>query len=157
MKRIVLIYLGLIAAVILLAFLQRGNLNFFSFKKTSTATIGNKTFKLILAKNEQEKIAGLSNRNSLDQDTGMLFIFDKKDIYPFWMKNMKFPIDIIYIDDDRVVDVIDNAPKYSQYQNASELPIYKPRANANYVLEVNAGEAKKYKIKAESKVTFKNL
>jgi uncharacterized membrane protein (UPF0127 family) len=154
MKKILLVYLLLIISVGILA-TMRGNFSFpgSPFKK-STVTINTKTFTVDLAKNEKEKMIGLSGRNSLDENSGMLFIFSKKDQYSFWMKDMKFPIDIIFIDTDKVVDVIQNAPVPST-KNVALLPIYKGAQQANYILEVKAGVAQKNKIKIGDKVTIK--
>ncbi|MDD3506785.1 MAG: DUF192 domain-containing protein [Sulfurimonas sp.] len=154
MKKILLVYLLLIVSVGVLA-LMRGNFSFPNnpFKK-SEVIINNKTFTVGLAKSEKEKMTGLSGRNSLDENSGMLFIFSKKDTYSFWMKEMKFPIDIIFIDTDKVVDVIQNASIPST-KNVALLPIYKGAQPANYVLEIKAGAAQKNKIKIGDKVTIK--
>src|SRR3989344_1681259 len=77
---------------------------------------------------------GLSGRRSLEENQGMLFVFNTADYYNFWMKDMYFPIDIIWLNDDwRVIDLTENiSPK--------NFPVtYQPRAPARYVLEVNAG------------------
>lgn len=154
MKKILLVYVVLIIAVVMLAML-RGNFSFsFNPFKKSTVSINNKTFSVQLAKSEKEKMTGLSGRSSLDQNSGMLFIFTKKDQYAFWMRNMKFPIDIIFIDDDKVVDVIQNA-SVPTTKNVALLPIYKSNFPANYILEINAGLAQKNQIKTGDKVTIK--
>ena len=186
MKTIAIVYILLIVAVIVLAFLNR---NHFSFAKKTTNntatttsstssttanasqptpsvtittgrflffTTGSKTYHLIVARTDAEKQLGLSGRTSLDKDTGMLFPFDRKDYYPFWMIQMRFPIDIIYIDDNKVVDIIPNAP-IPQTNNPADLPIYKPKAPANYVLEINANQAKDNNIKGGDSVSFSNI
>lgn len=154
MKKILLVYLLLIISVGVLA-LMRGNFSFPNnpFKK-SEVIINNKTFTVDLAKSEKEKMTGLSGRNSIDENSGMLFIFSKKDTYSFWMKDMKFPIDIIFIDSDKVVDVIQNAT-IPTTKNVALLPIYKGTSPSNYILEIKAGAAQKYKIKIGDKVTIK--
>src|SRR4051812_21812815 len=104
MKKLILVYVVLIIAVILLAVVKAGGkLPSFSFFQKSEASVNDKKISLILAKSEKEKVKGLSGRKSIKDNEGMLFVFDKKDKYPFWMKGMQFPIDIIYIDDNRVV------------------------------------------------------
>ena len=77
MKKIIIIYVLLIVGVIALA-VFRGGFNFLG-GKTPTATVDGKTFNLILAKTDTEQTTGLSGRNSLDVNTGMLFIFPTKD------------------------------------------------------------------------------
>ncbi len=86
---------------------------------------------------------GLMFREGLAPMTGMFFVFEQEDIYPFWMKNMKFPIDIIWINaDKRVVYIVNKAPACV----AGSCPIYTPSAKAKHVLEVPAGDAIKYGI-----------
>ena len=97
---------------------------------------------LAITSKAQQK--GLSGRASLSQDSGMLFIFDHPAFYRFWMPDMHFPIDIIWIRDKKVVDIS------AEVTNAFD-PIhpvyYIPREKAEYVLEVNAGFAEKKDIK----------
>jgi uncharacterized membrane protein (UPF0127 family) len=82
----------------------------------------------------QEK--GLSGRQSLPSDHGMLFIFDHEDNWGFWMVDMRFPLDIIWFNSNRqaVFFEQDLSPCTPQY-----CPVYTPDAKAMYVLEVNAG------------------
>lgn len=85
---------------------------------------------------------GLSGREHLASSTGMLFVFDTSTVQNFWMKEMDFPIDIVWIDADfRVVDIIYDARPES-YPNifASPEPV-------KYVLELNSGEALKFSLK----------
>ena len=155
MKKLVLVYVVLIFAVILLAiFKAGGNINLPSFGKKATAQINGQKINLLLTKSENERQKGLSGRKNLDQNQGMLFIFDKPDRYGFWMKGMLFPIDIIYINGSKVVYVVRSAPSSVQVPN---LTIYRPDAPANYVLELNAGSADKLKIQSGTKVILKGL
>ncbi len=110
----------------------------------NTVTINNHTFKIETAKSSKEQQAGLSGRNSLPADHGMLFVFDKTDYYNFWMKNMKFPLDIIFIKDDKIISIEKNATPPSGESNP---PIIKSGGDVNKVLEINAGLSDKYNIK----------
>ncbi|HSW97181.1 MAG TPA: DUF192 domain-containing protein [Candidatus Saccharimonadales bacterium] len=114
-------------------------------KTEGTATIKNHTIKLIVARTPQEQRQGLSDRDSLPEDTGMLFIFSQPDYYLFWMRHMKISLDIIYINNKTVVTVLDNVknPQYS----VENPPLLRPSAPADKVLEINAGLSKKYGIK----------
>ncbi len=96
MKKVLILYGVLIIAIVVLAITRGGGLlNFFQGKPT--ATINKATYNVMLAKTDAERIKGLSGRDKLGTNEGMLFVFKDPGIYPFWMKNMKFPIDIIYI------------------------------------------------------------
>lgn len=119
---------------------------------SSTANINNQTFKLYLTKEEKEKQIGLSGRNNMPQDYGMLFEFTNADYHAFWMRNMKFPIDIIFIRDNKIITVFHNVPPpKSEDEN---LVLYQPDEPSNKVLEINAGLAKKYNIKRGDTITI---
>lgn len=117
----------------------------FSNKSTPTATIDNKIFILDVAKTDIQKGRGLSIYNSLPINKGMVFPFQKSDYYAFWMKDMKFPIDIIYINKNKIVDIFKNVPA-PKSQSAS-LPIIKPKNLSDTVLEINAELSDKYNFK----------
>jgi uncharacterized membrane protein (UPF0127 family) len=101
-----------------------------------------------IAKSAAAKIAGLSWRKSLAEGSGMLFVEGKSNYYSFWMKDMLFPIDIIWIANNQVVDISKNIP----VPQGNNLPSYSPDEPANYVLEVNAGYADRHGIKVGDKV-----
>jgi len=96
------------------------------------------SLRLEVADTDATRTLGLSGRESLDSDAGMLFRFDSPGIYPFWMKDMKFPLDMVWIADGKVVDVVTLRPPVP-----TELipPSHIPVAKANLVLELNAGKA----------------
>lgn len=84
---------------------------------------------------------GLSGREAFGPNEGMLFIFPAPSAQGFWMKDMRFPIDIIYFDQDRkIVDVWEYADP-SSYPN-----VFAPRVPAQFVLEVPAGFFSKYRL-----------
>ncbi len=157
MKKLIIVYVALIVAVILLAIFRTGsNLpipNLFG-GSAAEAQVGDKKIKLILAKSDKDRMKGLSGRNNLPQDQGMLFIFEKKGDYGFWMRDMKFNIDIIFIDDNIVINIVENASPSGQAPN---LTVYYPDSPVNRVLELNAGGAKTYSIKEGTKINFKNI
>ena len=154
MKKLVFVYIGLIIAVALLAIMRSGGNISIPFGRSAEAQVGDKKINLILAKSDKDRIRGLSGRKNLEADRGMLFVFEKKDQYSFWMKEVNFPLDIIFIDANTVVDLFENVPPAN---NPANLTIYKPSQPANFVLELNAGQAKKLNIKKGSKITFKNI
>ena len=76
----------------------------------NTVKIGGQTIEVDVADTPAEQAQGLSGREGLAEDEGMLFIFDKPGIHGFWMKDMKFTIDIIWLDEDmRIVYIKENA------------------------------------------------
>ncbi|MGA2968058.1 MAG: DUF192 domain-containing protein [Candidatus Levyibacteriota bacterium] len=116
--------------------------------KAPSAQINGHVFSLYLAETSQEQEIGLAKYKSIAKDQGMIFLFNKSDYYSFWMKDMKFPIDIIFISGNKVVDVFQKVP-VSPNEN---LPVYTTRTKADKVLEINAGLTKKYGIKIGSNV-----
>ena len=111
-------------------------------KQLSKLTIGNKTILVAVAKTEATRAHGLSGRQNLPENSGMLFVFDQPDFYYFWMKEMNFPLDIIWLDKNKnIVDITANLAT-STYPNTvtSRLP-------AQYILELNAGWAEQNRLK----------
>ncbi len=92
-------------------------------------------FTVDLAITPKEKERGLGGRDGLAPDRGMLFPYDHTEQYSFWMKDMRFPIDIIWIRDNLIIDISRNVP----VESGSQLRVYQPREPANKVLEINAG------------------
>ncbi len=86
-----------------------------------------------LADTLEKHIQGLSDKEELID--GMLFLFDERQIRSFWMKNMHFPIDIIWIDDEKIVNISKNLPPEGENPKKTYSSIYP----VYYVLEVNAG------------------
>lgn len=114
--------------------------------------IRDQVFYVDLAVTPQEKERGLGGRSHLKPGTGMLFVYDHPEQYPFWMKDMRFPLDFIWISGKTVVDLTSNVPPV----NSQPLPIYHPRVPVDKVLEVNAGEIQKWGIKVGDNVSFIN-
>src|SRR5258708_1067157 len=107
--------LGIIGIVIILIigfllFLIVRNSFHLSNSKNATVTINNHIFNVEVGRSIPDTEKGLSGRASLGQDNGMLFIFGHADYYAFWMRNMKFPLDIIYIRDKKIVSIINSVP-----------------------------------------------
>ncbi len=123
--------------------------------KNTQISINDQTFEVSVAKSPSEKQIGLSETRVLGVNQGMLFVFDKPDFYSFWMRNMKFPIDIIYINGNKVISVIPNAPP--PQESNDNLQIYRPESESDKVLEINAGLAEKYNIKEGSEIDIENL
>ncbi len=115
---------------------------------TTTLTINGIEIKAQLAKTQSQIQKGLGGQNKLLEKEGMLFVMPSYNRYSFWMKDMKFPLDIIWLDKDRIADITKNIP----VENNNHLTIYQPTTPVNLVLEVNAGFSDKYKIKVGDKV-----
>lgn len=157
MKKILLLFafLLIITGGVVLAqnYPKGGKMSF--FKKPPIITIDGHNFKVAVAASQQEREVGLSETEPLQQSQGMIFLFEKSDYHSFWMKNMKFPIDIIYINKDTIVTIKNNVqpPK----GNIESPIIYTPAAPSDKVLEIQAGLSEKYNFKKGDKVKYENL
>jgi len=109
--------------------------------------INDKSIKVEVADTQAKRSKGLAVRQSLAEDEGMLFIFDKVDKHPFWMKGLSFSLDFVWIKDEKIVDILENIPPPREGQKDSELPIYSAKEPINKVLELNAGTVKAMDIK----------
>lgn len=118
-------------------------------EQLSTMQIGGKTLYIALAENPAQQELGLGNRASLGTDQGMLFIFPNDAEHMFWMKDMSFSIDMIWMSDDGTVIYIQPNVAPSTYPDA-----FGPNENSRYVLEVPANFAADYGIKVGDKATL---
>jgi uncharacterized membrane protein (UPF0127 family) len=115
----------------------------------SLVQIGKMDVKVELAVTKEEQVKGLSGRESLSEDSGMLFIFPKPSKYYFWMKDMHFPIDIVWINENKEIIYIKQDAQPDDF-----LETYGPEQDSSYVLEVVSGFIEKHKVKVGDKVLF---
>lgn len=110
--------------------------------------IGETAFSVEIADTSESRANGLSGRENLGADSGMLFVFDAPASYGFWMKGMKFPLDMVWISGDSVVGFSENLPPASGL-----IPkIYFPPEPVDKALELNAGSVKMRGLKVGDKV-----
>jgi uncharacterized protein len=101
-----------------------------------------KVLQVELMLNDEDRAMGLMYRPSLPQDHGLLFVFDRADFHGFWMKNCRFPIDMIWLNPSRkVVYVAEAVPPCK----SDPCAVYTPMRRALYVVEMNAGQARREK------------
>lgn len=116
-------------------------------EKAINLKLGDKTIKAVVAKTESEKSQGLSGKEKITDGDGMFFPFEKEGQYYFWMQNMNFPIDIIWLDKNyTIVDLTRNL-KPDSYPNS--VTSQKP---AQFILEINTGLIDKYQLKKGDKI-----
>lgn len=106
-------------------------------------TVGGHEFAVEVRDTALGRAEGLSGRELLAEDTGMLFIFETPGIYGFWMKDMKFPIDIVWIEGERVVGIIENVVPEPE-KSIFTLTVYRPPEPVSRVLELPAGTVARY-------------
>lgn len=104
-----------------------------------------------VAENSYQLAKGLMFRESLNENNGMLFIFNNEGNRTFWMKNTKIPLDLIFISKNKkIVDIKENFLPCSK----NSCPSYTSTQPAKYVLEVNAGFVEKNKIQIDEEISF---
>jgi len=120
-------------------------------KKIRKVCFNENCYDVELAKTDEQRQLGLMNRESLDESKGMLFVYEDEGIHTFWMKNTRIPLDILWIDSNgTVVRIIKNAePCTKEY-----CPSINPNKKANYVLEINGGEADSIGLAEGSRLVF---
>lgn len=95
---------------------------------------------------------GLSGRTTIPQE-GMLFLLPERQIARFWMKDMRFDLDFVWIDGDTIVDITRSVPAPAPSVPLSELPTFSPHSPVTMVLELAAGQADQLGLSLEDTVT----
>lgn len=117
--------------------------------KSVTLFLGDGVFKTRLAMTDAEIERGLSGTKKLSQDQAMLFVYQRAAKWPIWMKDMYYPLDIVWLDEQkRVVSIVKNAPPESYPQR------FTPSEPALYVVELAAGTVDSRAIHVGSRASF---
>jgi uncharacterized membrane protein (UPF0127 family) len=117
--------------------------------------IGNKTYKLWVANDYRKRFRGLSNLDKMDSDIGMLFILPEASNHEFAMVEMNFPLDFIWLRGNKVVGLIENAsPLAKNRTKLKPTEVLRINKHSDRVIELNAGEIRKNKIKIGDPVNF---
>ena len=111
--------------------------------------VGNFKIPVSLARNETERIKGLSGTHSMPNKYGMFFIFDSSDYQSMWMKDMLFPIDIIWIDEDYKIVHMEKDISPDTYPK-----IFTAQIKARFVLELNAGMSTDYNLQTGDSISL---
>ncbi len=116
---------------------------------TKQIYIGTTPVVVELATSDAQRELGLSGRVALNEGTGMLFVFDEEGMWGFWMKDMQFPIDILFLADTGEVISLNTNVSPDTYPQ-----VLYPSSPVRYVLELPAGAAQKYGIAQGSKIVL---
>ncbi|MFH0854323.1 MAG: DUF192 domain-containing protein [bacterium] len=138
------------AGVILFAIVIFFNIYKLPDLRKKTLLINNKKLEIEIADTTDMRYKGLSGRDYLCEECGMLFIFADKYFPTFVMRDMKFALDIIWISEGKIIKIDENLPMEGKYPQAG----YVSSEGVDMVLEVNAGYCKKNNIKIGEYLTF---
>ncbi len=121
----------------------------YSTINTVTAQIGKETFKLEVADTDAARIQGLSERDNLPSGAGMLFVFNTDDNWRMVMRQMRFPIDIVWLDANKKIVHIKHNATPAEYPEE-----YKADSPTRYVIEVPSGTFKKLGVQEGDSISF---
>jgi len=156
-KSIFLPIIAVASFIIVVGLLSGGKLNFLIQtspvkEKAKSIKIDSTEINIEVAKTNDERSKGLSNRTVLDEKTGMVFVFPKNSKPVFWMKDTKISLDIIWINDNKIIGIDKNVePEPGVTDN--KLKKYPSPSEIDYVLEVNSGFSDKYNIKPDQTIS----
>ena len=121
------------------------------FELNAEIIINNCVFQAETAILPKELEKGLSQRDSLGNGQGMLFLFSSLRKPVFWMKGMKFPLDVLWLRENTIIETSENIPLLTQ----GDVTTITPSQEINKVLEVKSGTVSECIIKAGDKATFR--
>jgi len=142
MKRLRII--SLLFILILLSACSNGN-------NVTSLRIKNELLNIEISADELSRTKGLSGRESLGENWGMIFIFEEEAKHNFWMKDMNFPLDILYIKNDEIVEIFKNVKILDNYGEFTEIF---PKEKADKVLELNAGWCDIHDVRVGDKIEY---
>ena len=116
----------------------------------STLRVGQGEFAIRVARTDEERERGLSGTTKLPADRALLFVFPSNDTWGIWMKDMNYPIDIVWLDENKTVIFIKQHASPSSYPGE----IFKPSKRAKYVVEFAAGATSDARITIGSQAVF---
>ena len=126
--------------------------DFFSNYKKTTISINGINVTMAIASTDEHRIRGLSGIEKMNENEGMLFLFDKPSKQGFWMNKMNFPIDIIWLDSNNKVVHIEKQLEPCKLFLAC--PVYNPEVDSLYVIELRSGFADDHSIKNDMIINF---
>ena len=126
--------------------------DFFPNYKKTTISINGINVTMAIASTDEQRIRGLSGIEKMNENEGMLFLFDKPSKQGFWMNKMNFPIDIIWLDSNNKVVHIEKQLEPCKLFLAC--PVYNPEVDSLYVIELRSGFADDHSIKNDMIINF---
>ena len=133
MKKVILVFLIIVLIVVLGLFLKPIRQDILVEYKKTDVILGQEVFSAQIADNDVLRELGLSYRKNLGERDAMLFVFEKPSIQKFWMKDMNFPIDIIWLNEQKKIVHIEKSVKPDTFPDS-----FGPKQDVLYVIEVGS-------------------
>ena len=114
-------------------------------------TSSGKEISVEVADTVEKRSLGLGKRSGLENGWGMLFVFEKRKQHGFWMKDMLFPLDIIWLDNHRIVHILRNV---QPAKSGVIPPVMTPPVSGNFVLEIDSGRADELKLQVGQRLKY---
>lgn len=149
LKKVLLLLIIVLLVFLKLFMLRSKNINYsLQDYKIQEIKINKSTFIVYISDTDSKRIKGLSNVDKLKSNEGMIFVWEDKDNRYFWMKDMKFDLDFVFINGNKIVDTFKNI-------SASSYPkTFTSKKKVDKVIEFNSGTIEKNKIKTQDIIDF---
>ncbi|MDP3974767.1 MAG: DUF192 domain-containing protein [Candidatus Jorgensenbacteria bacterium] len=128
----------------------------FSLENKGEVKINDQIIVVDIVRDENTRAKGLGGREGLGINEGMLFLFEETEVYPFWMKGMEFPIDIVWIAESAIVGFDERVPPEPGVPDRA-LTVYAPPEPVDKVLELAAGRVRLLRAKVGDHVKIRRL
>lgn len=119
------------------------------YRNDKNLSINGRNFAIEVAHTDNSRQKGLGGRDCIPKNQAMLFVFDKSSPYCFWMKGMRFPIDIVWLNTEKRIVHQENSVQPVSYPNR-----YCPPVEAQYVLEFHAGTTRAVNLTTGQQLSF---
>lgn len=119
-----------------------------------TISLGGHKLSVEIADTPEKKEKGLSGRKSLAENSAMIFPYNPPERVVFWMPDMNFPIDIVYLNNNQVVEIYKQVPNFPADTPRDQLPRYPSRFPVNLVIELPAGWSDSHNLKIGDTVQY---
>jgi uncharacterized membrane protein (UPF0127 family) len=154
---VTVIFLGLIAASCQKQSPASSNVtNDMQTPYTNKLIVGKQILEVEVVDTNPKRNKGLSGREKLTEGQGMLFVFPQSGKHSFWMKDMNFNLDMIWVSNEKIVGISKNVPAPASPTEDRNLPSYFPPEPVDQVLEVISGWSEKNQIKIGDEVRLQN-
>ncbi len=147
-----IIYIPLFIVILLIITKVITSINTYNKINVKKVYINNNVFISEVSDTDEKRSIGLSGRKYLRSDHGMLFIMPNSGLHQFWMKDMNFPLDFVWINKNKIVDLSENIPNPTI--GSISIPIISSHYPSDKVLELNTGSIKLFNIKIGDSVKY---